>query len=113
MASLPPAAPDGHPFTPRRFDRDEFDRRHAHIVDPVERKMILRGEVERFYERPPIPASLRREVYARDGYACLHCGATEHLSLDHIHPWSLGGPDTLENLQTLCKPCNSRKGTRV
>lgn len=38
---------------------------------------------------------------------------TEHLSLDHIHPYSLGGEDTLGNLQTLCRPCNSRKGARV
>lgn len=63
--------------------------------------------------RSKIPASLRRAVYERDGYACVHCGATEHLSLDHIYPWSLGGLDTLENLQTLCRPCNSRKGVRT
>lgn len=63
--------------------------------------------------RPKIPASLRRAVYARDGHACLHCGTTESLSLDHIHPYSLGGQDTLENLQTLCRRCNSRKGARV
>jgi hypothetical protein len=63
--------------------------------------------------RAHIPDALRSAVYERDGYACLHCGAMERLSLDHIHPWSLGGPDTLENLQTLCRPCNSRKGARV
>lgn len=63
--------------------------------------------------RAKIADSLRAAVYERDGRACLHCGATERLSLDHIHPWSLGGPDTLENLQTLCRPCNSRKGARV
>lgn len=63
--------------------------------------------------RPYIPVSLRRAVYDRDGNACLHCGAREALSLDHIHPWSMGGKDTLENLQTLCRSCNSRKGARV
>lgn len=63
--------------------------------------------------RKAIPSALRRAVYERDGYACLHCGATDRLSLDHIHPWSRGGEDTLENLQTLCRPCNSRKGARV
>lgn len=63
--------------------------------------------------RPHIPESLRRAVYERDGYACLHCGAADRLSLDHIHPFSRGGADTLDNLQTLCRPCNSRKGARV
>lgn len=63
--------------------------------------------------RRKIPLSLRLEVYDRDGWRCRHCGATEPLSLDHIHPHSLGGEDTLENLQTLCRPCNSRKGARV
>lgn len=63
--------------------------------------------------RPRIPDDLRATVYERDGHACLHCGATDRLSLDHIYPWSLGGEDTLENLQTLCRSCNSRKGVRV
>lgn len=60
-----------------------------------------------------IRPSLRAAIYERDGHACLHCGATENLSLDHIHPYSLGGEDTFDNLQTLCRPCNSRKGARV
>lgn len=63
--------------------------------------------------RRHIPDALRSAVYERDGYVCLHCGTGEALSLDHIHPWSLGGSDTLDNLQTLCRPCNSRKGARV
>lgn len=63
--------------------------------------------------RKKIPDALRMAVYERDGHKCLHCGATDRLSLDHIHPWSLGGADTLDNLQTLCRPCNSRKGARV
>ena len=32
------------------------------------------------------------------------------LTVDHILPKSLGGPDILENYQPMCAPCNTRKG---
>lgn len=35
------------------------------------------------------------------------------LSIDHIHPERHGGTLDEDNLQTLCRPCNSRKGSRV
>jgi HNH endonuclease len=63
--------------------------------------------------REKILASLRERIYRRDGYRCLSCGSREDLTLDHIHPKSLGGADTESNLQTLCRPCNSSKGARV
>lgn len=63
--------------------------------------------------RQPIHPEIRRLVYERDGGACLHCGTTDDLTLDHVIPWSEGGPDTYPNLQTLCRPCNSRKGASL
>lgn len=63
--------------------------------------------------REPISLELRTSIYKRDGWACLHCGGTRDLTLDHIWPWSKGGPDTAENLQTLCRSCNSRKGAKT
>lgn len=65
------------------------------------------------YPRREVSASTRLAVYKRDGYACKHCGTHEDLSIDHIFPVSKGGTNDLENLQTLCRPCNSRKGARV
>lgn len=73
-------------------------------------KIALRGGQ---VTRAAIPAPTREFVFDRDGRACRQCGATEDLALDHIHPWSLGGPDTAENLQVLCRPCNSRKGDKA
>lgn len=56
----------------------------------------------------------RQRVYERDGYRCVACGcAAKKLSLDHIYPKSLGGIAVFENLQTMCRPCNIRKGAQV
>lgn len=51
-------------------------------------------------------------IFSRDGNRCKHCGATDNLTIDHITPVSKGGSDNPENLQTLCRSCNSKKGAR-
>ena len=61
----------------------------------------------------PISASLKVRVWRRDGFKCVRCGAEDDLSCDHIIPESRGGPTEFDNLQTLCRPCNSRKGNRM
>jgi 5-methylcytosine-specific restriction endonuclease McrA len=84
-------------------------------------------------------ARIRLAVFARDGFKCLHCGwgppVPENykgfqtiegprwrdndpddncwLELDHVYPHSLGGPFAVENLQSLCAPCNNRKGAKI
>lgn len=63
--------------------------------------------------RPTIPIAIRMFVYERDGFTCVACGVTDQLSLDHIMPYSRGGPDTMENLRCLCRRCNSRKNART
>lgn len=69
--------------------------------------------VQRDDYRRKIPDRLRAFVFERDGYRCSECASTEDLTLDHIHPWSLGGQDTADNLRILCRPCNSSKGARI
>lgn len=63
--------------------------------------------------RPRLPISrvLRAVIMQRDAYRCRRCGAEDNLSIDHITPWSLGGDNSQDNLQVLCRSCNSRKGT--
>ena len=56
---------------------------------------------------------LRRKVLERDKYRCVECGTHIDLSIDHIHPESKGGGLAMDNLQTLCRSCNSRKGATV
>jgi 5-methylcytosine-specific restriction endonuclease McrA len=68
-------------------------------------------------ERPPrkkslIPSELRWAVWERDDFTCQRCRSRQHLSIDHVKPESRGGLTVMENLQTLCRRCNSRKGAR-
>jgi HNH endonuclease len=59
------------------------------------------------------PTRTEREmVMKRYGRACVACGATEDLAVDHIIAVARGGNDHQPNLQVLCRPCNSRKGAR-
>src|SRR5258706_7278181 len=51
----------------------------------------------------------RARIFERDGWACIRCGATDGLTVDHVLARSLGGTDALSNLQTLCGRCNTRK----
>jgi uncharacterized protein YdaU (DUF1376 family) len=44
------------------------------------------------------------------GSRCVRCGSTKGLVRDHIKPVYQGGSDSIENIQPLCKPCNSSKG---
>lgn len=59
--------------------------------------------------RVAVPKHVRRAVFERDGFTCVHCGSPDKLSIDHIVAWVNGGSNDLPNLQTLCVSCNSRK----
>lgn len=55
-----------------------------------------------------------KQIKARDGFACVYCGATEktsgaHLHLDHLTPKAHGGADVASNLILACRSCNSAR----
>lgn len=54
-----------------------------------------------------------KSIRERDGGACVYCGHTKYLSLDHLMPISRGGSGEDSNLVTCCRSCNSRKGART
>ncbi|MBZ2197258.1 HNH endonuclease [Occultella gossypii] len=68
-----------------------------------------RGECRRTRD---IPKRTRAAVLARDGHACVNCGATRSLELDHIVRYIDGGSDEPDNLRTLCQPCHAKRGGR-
>ncbi|MFF9403715.1 HNH endonuclease [Streptomyces sp. NPDC014744] len=50
-------------------------------------------------------------VFRRDGFRCLACGSEDDLTIDHVQHQSAGGRHGIENLRTLCRSCNSRRGS--
>ncbi len=61
--------------------------------------------------RPVIPAKKRFLVFQRDLFTCRICRHSGvALEVDHVVPVCQGGSDRLDNLQTLCVPCNRGKG---
>ena len=76
--------------------------------------VLLRNKVSKpKRQRTHIPRGLRHEVFKRDNYTCVECGARKDdgatLHIDHKIPVSKGGTDELDNLQTLCSDCNLNK----
>ena len=43
---------------------------------------------------------------------CIFCGSKADLTLEHMFPASLGGPDDEKNVVWVCKRCNSAKSNR-
>lgn len=75
----------------------------------TERDQLRGSATQRGYDAEH--RALRRLIISLQPY-CSFCGATEQLEADHIVPLAQGGTTTQENLQVLCKPCNTRKGAQ-
>src|SRR5947209_7084912 len=82
--------------------------------------MEPRADVSR--QESPAPAVVGRkalskrtrfEIFKRDGFKCLYCGATpvqKVLRVDHVKPVIEGGSNDPSNLVTSCFDCNAGKG---
>ena len=74
---------------------------------------LLPNKIKSKRKRTHVPRGLRKEVFKRDNYRCVECGASKDdgatLHVDHKIPVSKGGTDELDNLQTLCSECNLNK----
>ena len=64
------------------------------------------------YSKKKISQGTQLKVFRRDGFKCTKCGSSNDLTVDHIIPESKGGVHDIANFQTLCRSCNSVKGSK-
>lgn len=90
----------------------------AHLARPIrlrarvaDRKPTLDARVSA--DTTPVDVDTRLFVWQRDRGRCRNCGARRDLHFDHVIPRSLGGANTAENVQLLCRSCNLRKGATL
>lgn len=53
------------------------------------------------------------DVLVHYGSRCLRCGATERIEKDHVVSIKNNGSDDIENLQPLCRSCNTSKNSKT
>lgn len=98
---------------------NQYDGEGGYALEVVREALISAGVFNRPTRtatdslRKPITANRRRAVFERDLYRCVCCGTHIELTIDHKHPVSLGGGNDIDNLQTMCMPCNAKKGVKV
>jgi 5-methylcytosine-specific restriction endonuclease McrA len=63
------------------------------------------------------PGQFTREdwlaILDRYGHKCLCCGTKGELQPDHVIPLSVGGTNTVDNIQPLCGACNRKKQANI
>jgi 5-methylcytosine-specific restriction endonuclease McrA len=52
-------------------------------------------------------------LYGSCCWWCRHRMSMDTLTIDHLHPKSRGGSDSLENLRPACSPCNRSRGNSL
>ncbi|MBR8425014.1 HNH endonuclease [Burkholderia cenocepacia] len=83
---------------------------HNTIVELVLAMEAVRNKTN---DRKKLYTAKFERIRDRDGCACVYCGATKYLSLDHLIAVSRGGGGEDQNLVTACRGCNSKKGART
>lgn len=83
-----------NPEKKRAFDREYGYRKRGYNAGPFDRDAVV------------IKFNLM-------GNRCVICLSDKRIEVDHITPLSKGGTNSIDNLQPLCKSCNSAKGNRI
>lgn len=106
-------------YAKNKDSRRQYARKYRQENLQMVREMALRGyrvrreRLKAAREDGQVTAQDKAALLAEYGHKCMCCGAVDPLTFDHIVPISTGGKDEIENMQILCGPCNSSKGTRT
>ena len=103
--------------------RRKLKRHHKHFAKKVFHRLMkksstLRTTLKRRSKEYEVEfnislSEVRTLLYKAYGKKCRYCNTlllVNNMACDHIHPLSLGGNSTPENLQMICMRCNTRKG---
>jgi len=102
-----------------------FERALDALVEGEMRRRVGAGKPEQKRRRLKpgsrhVPREVARIVWERDGGQCTfvdgegrRCSERRYLTLEHRHPWSLGGPATADNICLLCASHNANNARRV
>jgi hypothetical protein len=74
---------------------------------------ILKDRIKNTFipiKRLYISKETKQKIFERDNNSCKICGAKDYLELGHRKAVCNGGDDSLSNLITLCRKCNSHIG---
>ena len=99
-----------------------FERALTVLLNDLERTKLAATSRPRVSTLPVggtrhIPASVKREVWARDEGRCTfvghegQCGERGLLQFHHVIPYADGGPATAENIQLRCAAHNQYEAT--
>lgn len=53
------------------------------------------------------------ELLRKYDSTCLCCGSKKDICMDHVIPLAKNGEHNINNIQPLCRSCNSKKGAKV
>ena len=75
---------------------------------------LLKSKAERSYTFSEW-RNLKNKVFIKYKKECMRCESINDLTVDHIKPYSIYPELALDfdNMQILCRSCNSKKGTKI
>ena len=97
-------------------ERAEYQRQYRVEHPEVYAEQVRRDRARRYGLTDSFTEQEWVSLKKSFGCHCLSCGRQEpeiRLTRDHVVPLVEGGSDTIDNIQPLCGPCNSHKGTKT
>lgn len=95
-----------HPEAKRSANKKYFQTLAGKIAKKLDKYRRKAATVGKF------TASEWRSLCDKYDNRCLSCGEQKELTVDHVVSIKDGGSNTIDNLQPLCRSCNSRKGAK-